>query len=81
MKRPWFVRGVQRPSDLAGREPTALVCSEEDPANCHRHHLIAAYLAAEHPGVDVQHIRGDGTLTSARAIPVNRSTHRQLPLF
>jgi uncharacterized protein (DUF488 family) len=81
MKRPWFVRGVDRLLDMAGREPTAVMCSEEDPAHCHRHHLIAAYLAAEHPEVDVRHIRGDGTLQDARAIPVNGPIHRQLPLF
>jgi uncharacterized protein (DUF488 family) len=81
MKRPWFVRGVERLLDLAGREPTATMCSEEDPANCHRHHLIAAYLAAEHPEVEVQHIRGDGTIQDARAIPVHKPGQRQLPLF
>ncbi len=81
MKRPWFIRGIQRLLDLAGREPTALMCSEEDPAHCHRHHLIAAYLAAEHPEVEVQHLRGDGTIVSSRAIPINKPAHRQLPLF
>lgn len=81
MKRPLFVRGVQRLLDLAGREPTAVMCSEEDPAHCHRHHLIASYLATEHPEVDVQHIRGDGTTTGARSIPVNKPVQRQLSLF
>ena len=81
MKRPWFVRGIQRLLDLAGREPTAILCSEENPARCHRHHLIACYLAVEHPDVEVAHIRGDETLLSARSIAGSKPECRQLSLF
>jgi uncharacterized protein (DUF488 family) len=38
----------------------ALLCSEEDPAHCHRRLLISRVLIAE--GATVLHIRGDGTL-------------------
>jgi hypothetical protein len=81
MKRPWFIAGVQRLLGLASKEPTAILCSEENPASCHRHHLIACYLGAEHPEVDVEHIRGDGTIVAARSIPSIRPAFRQLPLF
>ncbi len=40
----------------------ALMCSEENPALCHRHLLIARVLTAR--GTEVQHIRGDGTVQS-----------------
>jgi len=70
MKRSWFVQGINRLLELADEQTTAIMCSEEDPAECHRHHLIANYLINEHPEADVRHIRGDGTVFSARTIPV-----------
>lgn len=68
MKRTWFVRGIDRLLELADEQTTAIMCSEEDPAQCHRHHLIAKYLVAEHPEVTVRHIRGDGTVFGAESI-------------
>ena len=68
MKRDWFIKGVQRLLELADEQTTAIVCSEEDPAHCHRHHLIAKYLMREHPEVKVQHIRGDGKVFGAASI-------------
>jgi uncharacterized protein (DUF488 family) len=67
MRRPWFVQGVNRLLELADEQTTAIMCSEENPAECHRHHLIAQFLMAEHPEVDVRHIRGDGTVFGATA--------------
>jgi uncharacterized protein (DUF488 family) len=43
------------------------MCSEEDPARCHRHHLIAQSLLTQ--GVVVQHIRRGGTLEPAAIEP------------
>ena len=40
----------------------AVMCSEEDPAACHRRLLIGRVLMGQ--GVTVQHIRGDGRLQS-----------------
>jgi uncharacterized protein (DUF488 family) len=73
MKRPWFVQGVNRLLELADEQTTAIMCSEENPVECHRHHLIASYLMVEHPELDVRHIRGDGTVVSARSILVSVS--------
>ena len=70
MKRPWFVQGINRLLELAEEHTTAIMCSEGNPEQCHRHHLIAAYLMAEHPEVEVQHIRGDGTVFNAGMIAV-----------
>ena len=36
------------------------MCSEEDPAVCHRHLLVGRVLAGE--GLTLRHIRGDGRL-------------------
>lgn len=68
MRRSWFVRAIGRLLDLAAEDTTAIMCSEENPAECHRHHLIARYLMEEHPQVDVWHIRGDGTLLRASTL-------------
>lgn len=68
MKREWFVKGIERLLELADEQLTAILCSEENPAECHRHHLIAKYLQAEHPEVKVVHIRGDGAVFGAESI-------------
>ena len=69
MTRDWFIRGMKRLLELATAGTTAIMCSEENPAHCHRHHLIARYLMAQHPEVGVRHIRGTGLLLEATAIP------------
>jgi uncharacterized protein (DUF488 family) len=83
MKRPWFIQGIHRLLELAAEQPAAIMCSEEDPAHCHRHHLIAKYLLKEHPEVEVRHIRGDGTVYGARSIKssVDEPPAEQLKLF
>jgi len=68
MKRKWFIDGIQRLLEMADEQTTAIMCSEEDPAQCHRHHLIAKYLMREHSEVKVKHIRGDGTVFGAASI-------------
>ncbi len=84
MRREWFIKGMDRLLELADGQRTAIMCSEEDPAACHRHHLIAQYLIDQHPEVDVQHIRGDGTLYGARCILTSvddKPAGEQLSLF
>ena len=68
MQRNWFVQGIDRLLELADEQTTAIMCSEENPAECHRHHLIAQFLIAEHPEVNVRHIRGDGTVFGAKSL-------------
>lgn len=83
MKRAWFLHGIERLLELADERTTVIMCSEENPAECHRHHLIAQFLFETHPEVDVRHIRGDGTVFSARAIreSVNKPSIEQMPLL
>jgi uncharacterized protein (DUF488 family) len=83
MQRPWFQKGITHLLELAENAVTAVMCSEENPADCHRHHLIAKYLLAEFPEWEIQHIRGDGVLNNATSIhtSVNPPPGEQLSLF
>jgi uncharacterized protein (DUF488 family) len=68
MKREWFLKGINRLLELADLQVTTMLCSEEDPARCHRHHLITKYILAQDPGADVRHIRGDAKVYPASTI-------------
>ncbi len=83
MKRPWFEKGIDRLLEAATEHTIAILCSEEDPANCHRHHLIARYILEYFPEVEVRHIRGDGTVYGAASIlkSVKDEKADQLKLF
>jgi uncharacterized protein (DUF488 family) len=59
-ENPRFLLGIERVVDVARQRRAVVMCSEEDPAGCHRHLLIARVL--EGSGVDATHIRGDSTL-------------------
>ena len=56
----------------------ALMCAEEDPSKCHRHHLIAHELEMKRT-VPVWHIRGDSTKMRAKKLFEDMSG--QLKLF
>lgn len=59
-KKDWYIKGISRLMELARTKKAAIMCSEEDPSRCHRHHLIAKSLLKNQ--VQVGHIRRDGTL-------------------
>ncbi len=63
MERSWYQEGITRLIGLAQRKSVAIMCSEEDPHKCHRHHLVAQTLLDR--GVDVYHIRGDRSTEKA----------------
>lgn len=65
-RRPWFRRGLDRLIEIAAERPTAVMCSEEDPLRCHRHHLIAQALLAR--GIVVGHLRKGGTVEPATPV-------------
>jgi uncharacterized protein (DUF488 family) len=58
MTKDFFLQGIQRLLEVAQGSRTAIMCSEVDPAECHRHHLIGRYLVGKN--ITVLHIRGDG---------------------
>jgi uncharacterized protein (DUF488 family) len=68
MQRAWFQAGIARLLEIAATQQVAVLCSEEDPALCHRHHLIARYLLAANPQVAVRHVRGDGSVFPAHTL-------------
>lgn len=53
-----FRAGIERLRRGARRYRVAIMCSEENPASCHRRLLVAKVLLEE--GVTIGHIRGDG---------------------
>lgn len=57
---PTFLAGIERLESGIRRYRVAIMCSEEDPAVCHRHLLIGRVMAGR--GAVVQHIRADGTV-------------------
>jgi len=63
MTKSWYQEGISKLVELAGEKKVAIMCSEEDPHNCHRHHLITQSLLEE--GLTVFHIRGDRTVEKA----------------
>jgi uncharacterized protein (DUF488 family) len=59
---PEFERGIQRLLNGAKTERIAIMCTEQEPLDCHRTILVAPVIA-EH-GVSIDHIHGDGHLES-----------------
>jgi uncharacterized protein (DUF488 family) len=78
MKRDWYRRGIERLLQLMGENLTAIMCSEEDPVQCHRHHLIAQTLLER--GITVWHIRANRDVEEAKLLP-EKIEARQPPLF
>ena len=63
-KRNWFKDHIRELVDKSIGRKTVIMCSEEDPIRCHRHHLIAKALSEM--GITVWHIRGKGDLEMAK---------------
>jgi uncharacterized protein (DUF488 family) len=59
-RRPWFQKGVARLLELARQQPTVMMCSEEDPARCHRFHLITQAIFDEARVLDIRSGGGGG---------------------
>ena len=57
---PAFTEGIEQLRTLIRSTSVCIMCSEEDPQHCHRTHLIGAALL--HEGVQLRHIRRDGSV-------------------
>ena len=70
-----FEAGLVRLLQGAREHRVAMLCSEADPAQCHRHLLIARVLDSR--GVRVTHIEADGSVTTysevAERTPIQRT--------
>ena len=73
-----FQAGLERLLTGAASYRVAIMCSEEDPARCHRRLLVTRALVAR--GVEARHIRGDGQvvteaeLSSGEAADLDQAT-------
>lgn len=77
-----FRRGVEQLEQLVPQKRAALLCSEEDPAVCHRHLLVGRVLNGR--GNRVIHIRGDGRMQTYQEVvkqAADEKTHGQRTLF
>lgn len=57
---PEFASGIARLVDGVSREKIAIMCTEQEPLECHRTVLVSRVLADR--GLQVVHIRGDGSV-------------------
>lgn len=64
---PDFKSGLERLLNGIEKFRVALMCSEENPMNCHRRLLVGRVLS--NAGVAVLHIRADGSIQSEEHIP------------
>lgn len=71
-KADFFRAGLARLENGRRRYRIAILCSEEDPAVCHRHLLIGRVLSDE--GTTLQHVRGDGSIESDVDVAVRSGT-------
>lgn len=61
-----FLRGIERLERGMAQFRVALLCSEEDPAHCHRRLLVGRVLVER--GHELVHIRGDGRCESEATV-------------
>ena len=80
-RSPLFLEGIERLEKGAEKFRVAMMCAEENPAECHRHLLVARILTER--GVIVEHIRGDGRVQSEAEVAAERADDDagQLKLF
>jgi uncharacterized protein (DUF488 family) len=77
-----FREGIERLERGSREHRVAMMCSEENPADCHRHLLVARVLTER--GTAVTHIRGDGRMESYEDVERERtgnSREKQSLLF
>jgi len=67
MTKDFFQKGINRLIEVARQEKVAIMCSEEDPSQCHRHHLIGKFLVSQ--DINVLHIRYDGNVVKDQLLP------------
>lgn len=79
----FFLNGIARLERNVAKLRIALMCTEENPAACHRRLLIGRVLARR--GISMIHIRGDGHLQPEHEFIVGEQGHnaggQQLALF
>jgi uncharacterized protein (DUF488 family) len=76
---PVFLAAIERLIASMEKYRVAIMCSEEDPTECHRRLLIGRVLA--HKGVREIHIRADGRVQDEAELLNTLNSKEQLSLF
>ena len=77
-----FLDGIARLENGIKKYRVAIMCSEENPAVCHRRLLVGRVLKTR--GVQLEHIRGDGSILTEAELQAEedrRRTNGQIGLF
>ena len=78
---PRFIEGLGRLRNNMARCRVAMMCSEENPTDCHRRLLITRALLQGDDPPTVIHIRGDGRVMNETQLHHELDGPSQLPLF
>ncbi|HMP79747.1 MAG TPA: DUF488 domain-containing protein [Pirellulaceae bacterium] len=76
---PHFQAGIQRLLTGILEYKVAIMCSEEDPAVCHRFLLVTRVM--DQHQVEIRHIRGDGRLESESTVCATSKDNRHQPFL
>ena len=71
-----FQDAIEQLVGMASRRQTVILCSEEDPSQCHRRLLLGPSLEAA--SCDLLHIRGDGSVQKNEQLSAGRKYGQQL---
>ena len=71
-----FQEAISQLAGMASRRNTAILCSEEDPSQCHR--LLMLGPALEEEGCRLLHIRGDGQAQTTAQLGLGKKYGKQL---
>lgn len=71
-RTPEFLESISRLERGIADHRVALLCSEENPGDCHRRLLVGHVLAGR--GVSVRHIRGDGSIQAEEEFESSQRT-------
>lgn len=63
---PTFLEGIEQLERDIVKNRVAIMCSEENPAICHRHLLVTRVISRR--DIDVLHIRGDGRMETEQQV-------------
>jgi uncharacterized protein (DUF488 family) len=74
--REFFRDGIDTLLEISDGKIVALMCAEEDPSKCHRRLLIEPALLEK--GLDIRHIRGDGTVATTSTLGSKKAYREQL---
>lgn len=66
-RKEWYINSIMRLINLSKESKVAIMCSEENPNNCHRGYIITHTLLKN--SEEVSHIRGNGKIQFAQRVP------------